>query len=152
MFLDKSELKTVAYQYILDQITEGDDSILDFGIESAIEEVKSYLTPNNQHQWKDGRLLYDVNLIFSATGSDRNALILGFTKTVAIWKIIQLCNADMIYQNTKDQYDRAIDYLNRIAKGVVTISTLPTLDPTTQTPATNPPFYFGSRTKFNHEF
>lgn len=151
MFLEKEELKTVAYQYILDQITEGDDTIIDFGIEAAIEEVRSYLTPNNQHQWLDGRLLYDTEAIFTATDSDRNALLLGLTKTVAIWKIIQLCNADVIYNNIKDQYDRAIEYLTRIAKGTVTISTLPTLDADTTSPANNQPFRFGSRTKFNHE-
>lgn len=151
MFLDKSELKTATYQYILEQITEGDDTIIEFGISAGIEEVKSFLTPNNKHEWLDGRMMYDSNAIFSATGTDRNPLILQFTKTVSIWNIIQLCNADMIYEKEKERYDRAIDYLKQLASGKVTISSLPKLDPATDEPANHNPFIMIGRKKFNHE-
>ena len=151
MFLDKSELKTATYQYILEQITEGDDTIIEFGISAGIEEVKSFLTPNNKHEWLDGRKMYDSNAIFSATGIDRNPLILQLTKTVTIWNIIQLCNADMIYEKEKEKYDRAIDYLKLLASGKVTISSLPTLDPEADEPANHNPFIIIGRRKFNHE-
>lgn len=152
MFLTKDELTTATYQYILDEITDNDDSIIEFGINSAIEEVKSYLTPNNQHQWMDGRPMYNADAIFNATATDRNSLILQTTKTVAIWHIIQLCNADVIYEQQKSNYDRAIDYLKQLASGKVTISSLPKLDPLTESPANREPIRWGSRKKFNHEF
>ena len=82
---------------------------------------------------------------------DRNPLILQLTKTVTIWNIIQLCNADMIYEKEKEKYDRAIDYLKLLASGKVTISSLPTLDPEADEPANHNPFIIIGRRKFNHE-
>ncbi len=151
MFIEIIDLKTVKYQWILDQITENDDTILEIGISAGIEEVKSYLTPNNQHQWLDGRKMYDVETIFGKTGTDRNSLILQLVKTVSIWQIITLCNADIIYEQEKTRYEKAIDYLKMLASGKVTISTLETLDPTIDEPADKEPFRYGSRPKFNHE-
>ncbi len=149
MFLQKDELKSKSYTYILEQITEGDDTIIEEGINAAIEEVKSYLTPNNKQTWLDGRKVYDVEGIFNATGNDRNALILSFTKNIAVWKIIELCNADMLYEKQRELYDRAINYLDKLSKGQVTISLLPSIDPTSAI-ASKQPFRYGSRTKFNH--
>jgi hypothetical protein len=150
-FLNKEELQTSIYQFQIDQITEGDDTIIETGIATAIEEVKSYLDINNQRKNSDGRLLYDTQAIFNASGEDRNSLILAHTKTVAIWHIIQLCNADVIYENVKERYDRAISWLRDLASGKVNLSTLPQLDPEGENPAANLPFRMGSRTKFNHE-
>jgi hypothetical protein len=151
MFLQKTELKSTIYQYQLDQITEDDDSIITMGINAGIEEVKSYLTANNKGEWNDGRLKYDAEAIFASTGTNRNALILELTKTVAEWWIIRLCNADVIHENVKDRYDRAIDYLKQIAKGSVTISSLPVLIQPTTTTNADLPFRMGGREKFNHE-
>lgn len=149
MFLQKDELNSKSYAYILEQITEGDDTIIEEGINAAIEEVKSYLTPNNKQAWLDGRKVYDAEGIFNATGNDRNALILSFTKNIAVWKIIELCNADMLYEKQRELYDRAINYLDKLSKGQVTISILPSIDPTSAI-ASKQPFRYGSRTKFNH--
>lgn len=152
MFLIESELKTNAYQYQLDQITEGDSTIVETGIATAIEEVRGYLTPNFKHEFGDGRLIYDVETVFSAVGADRNPLILQLTKTVAIWHIIQLCNADIMYQQAKERYDRAIKTLTMILEGEITLSSLPTLDPEEEGSVTNKePFRMGSRKKFNYE-
>lgn len=151
MFLIKEELQTSIYQFQLDQITEGDDTIIEMAIASAIEEVRSYLDINNQRKNSDGRLLYDVAAIFSAEGSERNPLILAHTKTIAIWHVIQLCNADVIYESVKERYDRAVSWLRDLASGKVNVSTLPQLDPEGENPAANLPFRMGSRTKFNYE-
>jgi len=152
MYLEEAELKTNAYAYQLDQITEGDSTIIETGIETAIEEVKGYLTPNFKHQFGDGRLIYDVEAIFEAIGTDRNALIFQLTKTVAIWHIINLCNADIMYEQAKERYDRAIKTLGMILKGDMTIKSLPKLDPTVDgSDEKRLPFRMGSRTKFNYE-
>jgi hypothetical protein len=152
MFLNANELTSAAYQYQLDQITEGDNTIIETGIATAIEEVRGYLTPNFKQKYNDGRLIYDTEAIFSATGTDRNALILQLTKTVAIWHIIQLCNADIMYEQAKERYDRAIKTLKSLADGEITISSLPTIDPEEEGSVANKqPFRFGSREKFNYE-
>lgn len=153
MFLEKQDLGNVIYDYQLDEITEGDDSIVLQAISAAIEEAKSYLTPNlNDRNWLDGRMLYDVETIFNANGLDRNSLILQHCCTLAKWHIAQLCNADFIYEKAKDRYDRAIDWFTKIAKGTINLSTLPQLVRDEQTAGEKQPFQFGSRQKFNHDY
>lgn len=151
-FITKEDLGTVMYGYQIDQITEGDDNIVNLAIEAAIDEVKSYLTGNNRTEWLDGRIVYDADAIFSAKKENRNALILGYTKTIAKWWIVELCNADIIYEQAKDRYDRAIKHLSKLAKGEVTLKGLPTIKQQGNTDKTvKQPFRFGSRQKFNHE-
>lgn len=153
MFIVKEDLGNVIYDYQLDQITDGDDNIIAQGIAAAVEEAKSYLTPNvNDREWLNGRLLYDVEAIFNATELDRNSLILQHCCTLAKWHIAQLCNADFIYEKAKDRYDRAIDWFTKIAKGTINLSTLPQLVRNETTAGEKQPFEFGSRTKFNHDY
>ena len=153
MFIEKEDLGNVIYDYQLDQITDGDDNIVAQGIAAAVEEAKSYLTPNlNDKKWLDGRILYDVETIFNATELDRNSLILQHCCTLANWHIAQLCNADFIYEKAKDRYDRAISWFTKIATGTINLSTLPQLVRDEETAGDKQPFEFGSRTKFNHDY
>lgn len=152
MFLTQADLPSVIYGYQIDQITEGNDDIIDMAMAAAEEEIRSYLDPNNQKEWLDGRLRYDVEAILSASGTDRNPLILKHCVTIAKWWIVELCNADIIYEQTKERYDRATNWLKQLAKGEVNLSTLPTIDPATETEEDSiQPFSYGSRPKFNHE-
>jgi Protein of unknown function (DUF1320) len=147
MFITADELCTSIYEYQLLQIIEENNDIALTAIATAEQEVKSYLMPNNLKVWQDGRPRYDVDNIFAKLGSERNPLLMQHVKTVAIWYVIQLSNPDIIYEHIKERYDRAIDFLKRIAKGEVTLN-LPLLDETLEA---KEPFRFGSRTKFNHE-
>lgn len=137
------------YGYQMEQITEGNDDIIDMAMAAAEEEIRSYLTGNNMIEWKDGRFQYDVDAILAATGDARNPLILKHATTIAKWWIVELCNADVIYEQTKERYDRAVSWLNKLAKGDVSLSSLPKLD---MEASEKQPFSFGSRTKFNHEY
>ena len=152
MFIELEDLNGVIYDYQVDQITDGDDAIVLQGIAAAEEEARSYLTPNpNQREYLDGRLLYDVDAIFSASGDNRNALILQHTLTMAKWHIIQLCNADVLYEQAKERYDRAIDWFNKMSKGSINLSSLPLLELSDDN-NDKQPFSFGSRAKFNHDY
>jgi phage gp36-like protein len=113
MFLSALELKSVIYDYQLSEIVEDDLTIVEIAISSAEEEVQSYLV---------GR--YDVQLTFSATGADRNPLIVEIVKDVALWQIVRLSNPDIIYDRVKDRYDRAVEWLDKVASGLISI-TLP---------------------------
>ena len=147
MFISVDELCTSIYEYQLLQIVEENNDIALTAIATAEQEVKSYLMPNNLKVWQDGRPRYDVDTIFDNQGSERNPLLMQHVKTVAVWYVIQLSNPDIIYEHIKERYDRAIDFLKRIAKGEVTLN-LPLLDETLEPKEL---FRFGSRTKFNHE-
>ena len=87
MFITVQELNSVIYDYQLTQITEQNNDIALTAIATAEQEVRSYLTSNNLKQWQDGRPRYDVDLIFSAQGENRNALIMQHVKTVALWYV-----------------------------------------------------------------
>jgi len=148
MFLLKADLGSTMYGYQIDQITEGDDTIVDIAMAAAEEEVRSYLTGNNKNDWQDGRFQYDAAAIFSASGADRNSLIVKMTVVIAKWWIVDLCNADIIYEQTKERYDRAVAWLKDLSSGKINLSSLPQID---NTLSTKEPFSFGSRIKFNHE-
>lgn len=157
MFITKEDLGTALYSYQIEEITEGNDDIVLQAIAAAETEVKSYLTANNKREWRDGRLRYDVKKIFAQTGAERNALLVSHTATIAKWYIVELCNADYIYQHAKDRYDRAVAWLKQLAKGEINLEDLPTLSLDDENEQDNgnsnikEPFIFGSREKFNHE-
>jgi hypothetical protein len=151
MFLAKIDLGSVIYSYQVDQITEGNDDLVLQALSAAEEEAKSYLTPNiNSMNAFDGRVLYDTAAIFNASGLDRNALILQHCLTLAKFHIATLCNADFIYEQAKERYDRAIDWFTKLSKGTLVLTSLPQITITDQN-NTRQPFSSGSRAKFNHE-
>ena len=141
MFISKEDLGSAIYGYQIDQITEGNDDLVLQAIGAAIEEVGGYLA---------GSSLYDVTAIFATTGTDRNALILTYTITIAKWYIVELCNADVIYEQAKERYDRAVSWLTKLSKGTVTLGSLPTIPIATGETETDT-FGYGSRVKFIHE-
>ncbi len=118
MFIEISDLGSAIYGYQVEQITEGNNDLALQAINSAIEEVSGYLSGNS---------LYDVAAIFATTGTNRNALIVTHTVTVAKWYLVELCNADVIYEQAKERYDRATAWLKLLSKGAVTVASLPTI-------------------------
>ncbi|MCH4828900.1 hypothetical protein [Flavobacterium columnare] len=66
------------------------------------------------------------------------------TKTVSKWWIVQLCNADVIYEQAKERYDRAIQWLTKLSKGTVNLEDLAQLDSNAST-TERQPFSSGSR-------
>ena len=141
------------------EITEHDTTnqdIILMAISAAVEEMKSYLTPNDQERWKDGRIRYDVNAIFSAVGAARNPLILELCKNIAVWYVCRLSNVDIILEKVKDRYDRAIDWLEKVS-GTGKSAGAPAITPGLPVLPIDPDsdyalaFRFGSREKFNHE-
>lgn len=141
MFASKEDLGSAIYGYQVDQITEGDDDLVLQAINAAIEEVGGYLAGNS---------LYDVAAIFATTGTNRNALILTHTVTIAKWYIVELCNADVIYEQAKERYDRAVSWLTKLSKSTVTLGSLPTIPIATGETETDT-FGYGSRVKFIHD-
>jgi phage gp36-like protein len=150
-FITPDELKTVAYSYQVSEITEADNDIVLAAIAAGTKEVQGYLRPNNKKEYIDGRYVYDVAAVFGATGTNRDDLILQYTKIVSLWHLLILCNADIIYEHVKERYDRVVDYLKKVNKGDITLD-LPTVIPTEdESNNTTEPFRFGSRKKFRHE-
>lgn len=157
MFITADELKSVIYEYQLAEITESDETIPLMAIGAAVEEMKSYLAPGNQVDYRDGRKRYDIAVIFNATGDDRNALILELCKSMALYYACRLANVDIIQEQVKERYDRAIEWLEKVsstgkyADKKPLNADLPVMDPVDIENDASLPFRFGSRDKFNHE-
>jgi phage gp36-like protein len=157
MFLTSPELKSVLYEYQLNEITEESPDIAEMAINAAVEEMKSYLSPTGQARWRDGRPRYDVAAIFAALGSERNALILELSKSIALYYVCRLANVDIMQERVQERYDRAIDWLEKVA-GVGKYANAPSIAPNLPLlPAGDEEtalqaFRFGSREKFNHDF
>lgn len=152
-FLEIEDMGSTIYDYQVDQIADGNDEAMPDAITAAIEEARSYLTQNDRKEYSDGRPHYDVEKIFSKTGTQRNSLLLQKTKTIAKYHFIDLCNADILYDRAQKNYDRAIAYLIKLAKGDVTISGLELIEenPVESGEEEALPYRSGSRLKFNHE-
>lgn len=138
MFLTPDELKTHIYAHVIDEITAGDRSIVLQAIEAAVEEARSYLATR-----------YDTDKIFSAAGDERNALVLENVKIIAIWRVITICNVEVIYDMWRERYDRVVAYLRDVARGTIS----PSLPPITDTDGnTVLQAKFGSNPKFHHSW
>ena len=156
-WIEVGELKSALEDYQIDQISEGDTSISLMAINAAVKEVKSYLAPGDQSQFRDGRKRYDVATIFGTTGFSRDPLVLELTKSIAVYYLTRRANVDIMAEEIRRRYDRAIDWLEKVsATGKYAgkpplnadLPVLPDLDPEAEDSL---PFRNGSREKFSHE-
>lgn len=108
MYLTPKELKTHLYREDIALIQGDDDTILLSSIDAAVAEARGYLAR------------YDVAAVFGAVGEARNALLLTFTKDIAVWHFLNLCNSGNDLDLRRFRYERAIDWLKAVQRGDVT--------------------------------
>lgn len=167
MFIEKTDLKSVLYEYQLDQIAENDDSILDDGIAAAITEVRSYFDAANARRetaglskqeyaaWK----LYDTEAIFSAIGNNRDPFVMRLCMRIAAYNICELANVDVLDNHVRERYESTVKTLEKIAglgeyaQSRIVLSNLPSPQSTGENTNTTDakPFRMVSRPKFHHE-
>ena len=80
-FITPDELRTHLYRESVCAISRDDTTLLTAAIDAAEQEAYGYLGA------------YDRERIFSAEGTERNALLLVLVKDIAVWHFINLCNA-----------------------------------------------------------
>lgn len=91
----------------VDVITGGDDTIVDAAIDGAVSEAKGYLSD------------YDITAMFGATGNDRHPLLVTFVKDIAVWHLVVLSNYNADIELREKRYNRAIEWLKSVQKGLV---------------------------------
>jgi hypothetical protein len=113
MFLQKSELKTVSTEEIINKIIGGDDEIVVTIIGESIAMMKGYMSR-----------FYDVELIFSQRGRKRHLTTLKKLKDIVIYEIYE--------RRTKQQnavaarrYNEAMLWLEKLSTGELGDKTLP---------------------------
>jgi hypothetical protein len=81
-YLTTAEVSSHLYNEVVAEIERNETTkpLLQQAIDAAIAEVKSYLSA------------YDIAAIFEAIDGNRNAILLLYTKDVAVWHFIQLAN------------------------------------------------------------
>lgn len=106
-YITADELRTHLHDEQIETITRGDDTIAQAAIDAAVSETRGYLTR------------FDTDRIFQASGSRRNDLLLIFVKDIAVWHLVNLCNAGTELELREKRYDRAVDWLKAVQKGNV---------------------------------
>jgi phage gp36-like protein len=141
MFVEINELNSAIHEYTLGQIA-ADEVAIRSAIGMAVQEMISYL---------NGR--YDCVKIFNAVGDERNPLVLEHCKSIAVWYIIRISNANILFDKAKIYYDNAIDWLKSVA-GVTRTgkSIAPDLPLKMEDGLAKIPLRMGSHTKFQHFF
>ena len=107
MFLQKSELKTVALDEIINKIINGDDSIVTDIIEESIDLMSGYL-----HQY------FDTEVIFNATDDNRNKSVLKHLKGIVIHEIYTR-RTKAFNEVAKTRYDEAMLWLEKVSEGKI---------------------------------
>ena len=120
-FINIEDYDASIHREILDSLLRADSEsydpqIIEICEDRAIAEMKSYLNKS-----------YDVEEIFNATGTDRNALVLMFALDIAIYHIFCQHNPYKMSQIRQDRYDRAIEWLKGVMKVDITIADAPRL-------------------------
>lgn len=105
-FIIKEDYQGHIRDYRLDQVTQFDDPMLDKCESRAISFVKSYLSSR-----------YDVDVIFSASGENRDAFILGLCVDVALYYVHRSGNPRKTPQHRKEAYDEAKEWLEGVQMG-----------------------------------
>ena len=120
-FITLEDYDASIHREILDALLRHDSDVSDSAIveiceDRAIEEMRCYLSK-----------YYDCDAIFSATGSDRNALILMMAVDISVYHIFCQHNPYKISEVGKDRYNRAIEWLKAVAAAQITIDGAPRL-------------------------
>ena len=120
-FITPEDYDASIHREILDALLRHDSDVSDSAIveiceDRAIEEMRCYLSK-----------YYDCDAIFSATGSDRNALILMMAVDISVYHIFCQHNPYKISEVRKDRYNRAIEWLKAVAAAQITIDGAPRL-------------------------
>ena len=107
MFLEKSELKTVGVEEIINRIINSDDSIVEEIIAESIDVMSGYLFQ-----------YFDTTAIFEASGENRNLTIVKHLKGIVLFEIYTR-RTKQLNEVAKMRYDEAMLWLEKVSKGTI---------------------------------
>lgn len=107
-FLTKEDFKTHLYEEIIDTITRMDDDIVAKGIDSAIAQVKAYLSR------------FDLVKLFGDSTNEPVVVsehLKTITKDIASWHLVKRANPNVNIELFRTIYLDAIKFLEQVMKG-----------------------------------
>lgn len=139
MFIDKEDYKVVINDAAFKVVSQADPDTVANAEFEAVEEVSGYLRP-----------VYDTEAIFSATGKDRNRLVVMYTADIALYHLSAALPQKMGTEIRKERYDRAIKWLEGVQAGRI-VPDLPLIEDTDGNGATVGTSWH-SAPKLNHDW
>ncbi len=115
-FIDIDDYDATLHREILDALVRDDQQVIEVCEDRAIAEMKSYMSQ-----------VYDCKRIFDARGGERNQLVLMFALDIAVYHIFCIHNPHNMSQIRIDRYERAVEWLKGIQKGMIRVDGLPEL-------------------------
>ncbi len=115
-FVDIKDYDASVHREILDALVRDDETLVEICEDRAIAEMRGYLSKR-----------YDCNSIFSASGEERNQLILMMVIDIAVYHIFCIHNPQKLSQVRKDRYERAVEWMKAVAAEEVSIDGAPLL-------------------------
>lgn len=107
-YIVKADLKTHMYQEVIDEIIRTDVTIVDEAIDTAISEVKSYLSR------------FDLLKLFGNTETEAvvvDKYLKSLVKDIACWHVIKLANPNINLEFFRTIYEDALKFLTLVMKG-----------------------------------
>ena len=115
-FVNIEDYDASVHREILDALVRDDESLVEICEDRAIAEMRCYLSKR-----------YDCDAIFSASGEDRNQLILMMVIDIAVYHIFCIHNPQKLSQVRKDRYERAVEWMRAVADEEISIEGVPML-------------------------
>lgn len=115
-FVNIEDYDASVHREILDALVRDDQSLVEICKDRAIAEMRCYLSKR-----------YDCDAIFSASGEDRNQLILMMVIDIAVYHIFCIHNPQKLSQIRKDRYERAVEWMRAVADEEISIEGVPML-------------------------
>ena len=109
-FISKEDFDATVHRDILEAVTRQDDAVVEICADRAISEMRCYLS---------GR--YDCDAVFSATGKERNQLVLMMLTDMAVYHLFCIHNPTKLSQMRKDRYERAVEWLKAVRRGDISV-------------------------------
>ena len=107
-FLEYADYRVVAGEAAFRAITQAQPEVVDQAELEAIEEISGYLRPK-----------YDVEAVFGARGTERNARVVMVAVDVALYHMVASQPQRMGYEIRETRYQRSVDWLKDVAAGKV---------------------------------
>ena len=123
-FVELRDYDASIHRDILDALVREDEPVIEICEDRAIAEMRCYLSKR-----------YDCDRIFSATGEERNQLVLMMVIDIAVYHIFCIHNPQKLSPMRKDRYERAVEWMKAVAAEEISIEGAPLLPPETRTSA-----------------
>lgn len=108
MFIDFEDYRVVIGETALKVISQSSLENIANAEAEAMEEIAGYLRP-----------VYDADAVFSASGNDRNRLIVMYTADIVLYHLTASQPQKMGSEIRKERYDRAIKWLEGVQAGKI---------------------------------